>query len=160
MKKLMIPFLLFASLFGEEVNEIKKIVPKKLIVETKKISLMENIGFAYESESVGRFNYEETSLGNVLSGFSGNAYYSHPIWKGKKSQARVNMGGSLAMVGADVIDFEDLAGNSAGAQLGLKIENGSEDPLVTSIGVDVFQSVYDSKSRSSTGVRMHYGLKF
>lgn len=155
---LLLPFFLFAE---ESISkEMIKTSPKKLIVETKKDKAMDNVGFAYQSESVGRFNHQDSDLGNVMSGFSGNAYYSHPVWKEGKKAAKVNMGGSLAMVGADVVDFQDMAGSTAGAQFGIKMEDGKGETLLTSMGIDFFQSVYDSKSRSSTGVKMHYGVKF
>lgn len=159
-KNLRYPFYLFLSLhlamlFSEEekpsLPKGLKNHPDKLVVETKKESLMKNIGFSYE----------DSSLEPILSGFSGNAYYSHPFWKGEKIEAKVNMGGSLSMVDAEVIDFEDMAGNSAGAQLGLKFEEDAKMArVVTSFGLDLFQTLYDSKSRSSTGVKMHYGFKF
>ncbi len=141
------------SLFADEEETVRKhlkVKPKKLVVERKKTDVMEKIGF----------NYEDSSMADVLTGFSGNAFYSQAVWSEGKKEASLNMGGSLAMIDADVRDFEDMAGNTVGAQVGVSMKNGEARNVATSWGVDIVQSVYDSKNRSSTGVRMHYGLTF
>jgi hypothetical protein len=129
-------------------EDFKK-VPKNVMLEEKKSSPFQNVGFGYSSET-----------STVNEGFSGKAFYKMPVQSKEVQKQYVTAGAKVASSKMILSEFSDQDQMMALAQIGYNLEIGGKEENKKTLHLQFAQPVYDTQSQFSPLVELSYDVKF